>query len=172
MRLPAATALALAGLLAACNRGPDQGTSISINATGDDGNMMTAQVNGSSGKVSLAVPGFKGSVSLPKIQLDANDFSLNGVHLYPGSTITSMNVAAQDHGDHDDDSGTVRVAFDSPAAPDTVRDWFRDKLTTAGFTLQPQGTGLAGTTDDGKPFRLQLDPAGDGKAKGLITVTG
>src|SRR3546814_16363137 len=55
-----------------------------------------------------------------------------------------------------DKGGAVTVDFDSPADPATVLDWFNGKLGAAGFSLTTKGNGLVGTTDEGKPFRLDL----------------
>jgi hypothetical protein len=155
---------ALALPLAACGSNADGGTTIAINADGGDGNVKAA-VDGDTGEVSLKLPGFSAKVDLPKIQLDANDFDLNGVHLYPGSTITTMDIDGQDQ------NSKVRIGFDSPAAPETVRDWFEPKLEDAGFTLHDEGTGLAGTTDEGKPFSMTLAPAGGDHTTGTITLS-
>ena len=156
--------------LAACD-GAKTGTSISINSTDTDGNVV-ARMDGNTGAVSINTPGFSGKINLPKIQLDADDFEMNGVHLYPGSTISGMNVEAHDSGKAGkDDDGTVRVTFASPAAPATVRDWFQQKLNAAGFTVAPNGNGLTGTTDEKKPFKLELTADGADKSKGVITVS-
>lgn len=147
--------------LAACDRGP--GTSVTINA--DGGNVLGA-VDGATGQVKIAVPGFSGQLKLPKVQLKADNFDLNGVHLYPGSTIDAVDVA----GGRNDDGG-LRVRFTSPASPDQVRGWFTDRLAKAGFTVHPDGQGLTGTTEEQQPFHLDL--AGDGSnARGTITVGG
>lgn len=169
--LAAASVLALS--LTACD-GSKTGTSISINSTDADGNVVASVDN--SGAVSINTPGFSGKINLPKIQLDADDFEMNGVHLYPGSTISAMNIQAHDGGkagDKDgdgDDGGTVRVTFASPAAPATVRDWFQQKLNAAGFTVGPSANGLTGTTDEKKPFKLDLTADGTDKSKGIITL--
>lgn len=150
-----------------------EGTTISFNATDSDGN-ITAGMDGNSGEVSINAPGFSGKFSLPKMTLGAGDFSLNGVKLYPGSTITSMNIAAgnrEDGGeDGGKDSGKVRVAFDSPADPDKVVEYFAQKLGNAGFTLARKGTRLTGTDDEKKPFTLAIQPAAAGHSTGVITV--
>lgn len=173
MRLVLAAAL-LALPLAACDDNKP-GTSISINAADDDGN-TAAHVDGATGTVSLKTPVFSGSLKLPKMHLTADDFDMNGVHLYPGSTISGLNVEAQDNkagdNDADKDSGIVHVRFESPADPATVRDWFATKLNHAGFSVAPSGNGLAGTTDDKKPFKLDLKPADNGHATGEITING
>lgn len=158
------TLLALPLFLAivGCNR-PDEGTSISINA--DSGNMLGA-VDGKSGEVKLDVPGFSGKITLPKIQLDAKNFDLNGVNLYPGSTIDSMNIEGGDK----EKAGAVVVTFTSPAAPATVQQWFQDRLKTVGYTLTPGGNGLVGTTEKNKPFALDLTPVGTERTTGKITL--
>jgi hypothetical protein len=51
--------------LSACNRS-DEGTTVSINA--DGGNVLGA-INGETGEMKIDVPGFQGSVKLPKIQI-------------------------------------------------------------------------------------------------------
>lgn len=152
--------LAAALPLAACAK-HDEGTSVTINSS--DGNTIAA-VDGKTGDVKLDLPGFQGKITLPKIQVNADNFDLNGVHLYPGSTIQSLNIAA------DGGKGGVRVAFTSPASPATVRDWLMTRLNKAGFAVSATGAGLTGTTDEHKPFRLDLTPAGDDKANGVITV--
>jgi hypothetical protein len=168
LSIAAACALPLAGCGAHGN-GNDQGTTISLNANGSDGNVV-AGIDGKSGDMAINAPGFSGKISLPKIHLDASNFDMNGVHLYPGSTISGMNIDAHDHGAGSDDDGTVKVTFESPARPDTVRAWFEGKLNGAGFHVKADGTGLSGTTDEQKPFSLELSPAGGDHAKGVITI--
>ncbi|MQH43825.1 hypothetical protein EI040_25420, partial [Escherichia coli] len=70
--------------LAACGADKD-GTSISINTSNGDGSVL-AGFDGN-GEASIDTPFFKGKVTLPNVKLDANNFDMNGVHLYPGSTI-------------------------------------------------------------------------------------
>ena len=150
--------------LAACGDSGD-GTSISINA--GDSNMV-AGVDGN-GQLAINLPGgFAGNVKLPKMTLDADNFDMNGVHLFPGSTISGMNVDADGK-----DGGLVRVEFQSPANPTKVRDWFLDKLSKqAGFTITASGDDLIGTTDENEPFRLDLAPDGADRSKGTIVIGG
>lgn len=152
--------------LAACGPGKD-GATISINTSDADGNVLTDL--DSNGEATIDTPFFKGKVTIPKLKIDASDFDMNGVHLYPGSTISAMNVDAHDRPGKKDD-GTVRVSFASPATPATVRDWFKTKLTAAGFKLDAKGNGLSGKTDEGRPFTLDLAPDGTDKAKGVISI--
>lgn len=156
--------LALTGalLLAGCD-GADQGTSVSFTGNIADGNSVT--MNGSTGQVKVDVPGFQGSFKLPKVQLTADNFDLNGVKLYPGTKISGFDVDTRG-----EDDGRVRVAFDSPATAETVRDWFQQRLPRAGYTVREDGNGLTGTTDDDKPFALRVDDTAGGRAKGTITI--
>ena len=155
--------------LAACGGHDDKdGTTIQFNADGADGNVSGGM--DASGKIAIDAPGFSGSLKLPKLHLAADDFDMNGVHLYPGSSVTGMNINAHDKGEGGDSDGAVTVSFTSPANPDTVRGWFLDRLNKAGFSIKPDGTGLSGFTDDKKPFRLDLSPDGADKAKGIITI--
>lgn len=154
--------------LAACDRGSGDGTAISINAHDADGNVTGSFQNGS---LAIDAPGFQGAIKLPKIQLDAENFDMNGVHLYPGSKITGMNIDAQDHRGGTDEAA-VRVSFRSPADPASVRQWFAERLGKAGYTLHADGNGLSGTTNEDKPFRLELSNAGTNAAEGRIIVSG
>jgi hypothetical protein len=153
--------LILAGLAlcaTACNKS-DEATSVSINA---DGGNVLGVIDGETGEMKIDVPGFRGAVTLPKIRLDSGDFDLNGVKLYPGSSIGGVDVT---------DKG-LRVRFASPAGPDIVRGWFLDRLGKVGYRVTREGANLVGTTDEGKAFRMELAPAGAGKATGTILIGG
>ena len=99
----------------------------------------------------------------------ADDFDMNGVPLYPGSSLSSTNVNGDDT---NKDAGKVHVAFTSPATAATVRDWLQQRLIKAGFTLSADGAGLTGKTDDGKPFALRLTDQGANKSSGTIDMGG
>lgn len=161
-------ALPLAALIGLSACGDGKGTSISINSSDADGNITFG--TDANGQVAIDTPVFKGKFTLPKLKLDATSFDMNGVHLYPGSTISGMNVDAHDDPRKTDDDGRVRVTFASPATPATVRDWFKDKLNAAKFTVSADGAGLVGKTDQGKPFKLGLAADGADKSNGVITI--
>lgn len=153
MRLAAFAPVALLVALAGCGGGGDgDGTEISIK--GDNGS-FTAGV-GKDGSVAIDAPGFKGSITLPKISLDAGDFEINGVNLPTGSKIESLNVNGTGGGDK------LQVRFSSPVGTAAVREWFQGKLAAEGFTLKAAGDNLSGTTDDGKAFSLSTKAAGAG----------
>jgi hypothetical protein len=163
------TALAFALTLAACGSKDDgtPGTEVTLDAKGDAGENVTASLD-KSGNAKINVPGFKAEISLPKIKLGAGDFSMDGVKLYPGSTIQSFNIT----GDGKEDSGTVKVSFDAPGEPKVVLDWFAKKLAEdAGYKLTANGTSLSGTDKDGGPFSLSLEPGIAGHSKGTISTS-
>lgn len=152
--VPVALSIALAG----CGRSDDAGSSVTINADGGG-----AAMNGSSGEVSIDTPIFKGSLKLPKFDLTADNFDINGVHLYPGSKIGNVNVNAQGN-----DDGIVSMTFDSPASVDTVRDWLAAEFAKKGTKVSVDGNRLKGETED-KAFSIDLTPAGD-RATGKVTI--
>jgi len=154
-------------LLAGCG-GDDKGTSISITGNDNEGKPAAASIDGESGKVKIDVPGFAANITLPKIQLDADNFDIGGVKLYPGSTVTAMNI---DAGKKAGNADTVRISFDSPADPATVKAWFVEKMKAESFTVADAATGLSGKTDDGDAFTLTLTPGATGHSTGTIDIT-
>ncbi|KQM67756.1 hypothetical protein ASE75_02275 [Sphingomonas sp. Leaf17] len=163
-RSPVIVSLALMLLTAACNQ-PEEGTTIAINA---DGGAMTGGIDGRTGALKVDIPGFKGELALPRMTLNADNFDMNGVHLYPGSSIQGMNIQG---GDGKGNEG-VRLSFTSPATPQVVRDWFVARMEKTGFTVAADGNSLRGTTDDKKAFTLDLAPEGADKARGTLVVGG
>ncbi|WP_423606921.1 hypothetical protein [Sphingomonas sp. MS122] len=160
-------ALPLAAALAACGggEGGGEGASISVKSGEGDASIKTDK----DGRVSVKAPGFEGSLKLPKFDIGAENFEIDGLKLYPGSTIANLNVDAnRDKGGED----TVRVQFDAPAAADQVRSWFREQMQAAGFTVTANGSELSGKTGEGSDFTLKLDPSGDSKSRGTLTVLG
>lgn len=168
LRLIPLAAAALA--LAACGDHDGNSTSISFSGNSSDG-AVSGGID-SSGNLKIDTNGFKADLKLPKFSVDANNFEMNGVHLYPGSTISSIDVNGGDDDGNGKDTGKVRVAFTSPATAATVRDWLKERLGKAGFTLSADGTGLTGKTDDGKPFALKLNDQGATKSSGTIDMGG
>lgn len=159
--------LPLMAALAACGGGTGEGNGASISVKSGEGD-ATIKAD-KDGRVAVKVPGFEGSIKLPKFDLKAENFDVDGLKLYPGSTIASLNVDAnRDAGGED----TVRVQFESPAAAGPVRSWFEEQMQTAGFTVAAKDGQLSGKTGEGSDFTLKVDPAGDSKSRGTLTVLG
>lgn len=159
--MPALLALSLT----ACGEGP--GTDISINARTDDGN--TSISADGSGNISIRAPGFSGSFDLPKFTLKAEDFDINGVSLYPGSTITGANVEASERSGSEDRAKAL-FTFESPAGMREVQQWFATQMRNKGFTVETRDDGLSGTTRDGQPFGLALSTLDANRTRGVLTV--
>lgn len=157
--------LPVAAALAAC--GGDEGNGASISVRSGEGEVSAKAEK--DGRVAIKAPGFEGSLKLPGFDIGAENFEIDGLKLYPGSTIANLNIDANaDKGGEDQ----VRVQFDAPAAADRVRSWFREQMQAAGFTLAAEGPQLSGKTGEGSDFTLKLDPAGDSKSRGTLIVSG
>lgn len=142
-------------LLGACSVG---------NGEHDDTSARNGQAPQS--RFELTTPLFNAQVALPADAMGGADFDMNGVPLPPGSTVRGMKVNA----DAGSGEPTLTLRFASPQPPIAVRDWLLPRLRDVGYTLSAQPTGLAGTTDEGEPFRLALNPDGAGSA-GTIELT-
>ncbi|RSU17493.1 hypothetical protein CA223_16620 [Sphingomonas koreensis] len=153
--------------LTACGEGSGEGNGASILVKSGEGEASIRADK--DGRVAVKAPGFEGSIKLPKFDLGADNFEVDGLKLYPGSTIASLNVDAnQDKGGED----SVRVQFDAPAAADKVRNWFQEQMQTAGFTVAAKDGQLSGKTSEGSDFTLDIDAAGGSKSRGTLTVLG
>jgi len=153
--------------LAACGDGSGDGNGASISVNSGEGNASIKADK--EGRVAVKLPGFEGSIKLPKFDLKAENFDVDGLKLYPGSTIASLNVDAnRDAGGED----TVRVQFEAPAAADQVRSWFQEQMQAAGFSVSAKDGQFSGKTGEGSDFTLKVDPAGDSKSRGTLTVLG
>lgn len=159
--------LPLMATLAACGGGSGEGNGASISVRSGEGD-ATIKAD-KDGRVAIKAPGFEGSIKLPKFDLDAGNFEVDGLKLYPGSTISNLDIDANREKGGED---TVKVSFDSPAAADQVRSWFQEQMQAAGFTVAARDGQIAGKTSEGSDFTLKLDPAGDAKSRGTLTVLG
>ncbi len=112
-----------------------------------DDNDTSLSISFGSGKISIANESIQG----PSLRSDPAKFSLNGVHLYPGSKIIDQRVEIDRAG-----ARTMRLSFESTTAAPTVREWFRPKLEKAGYSLSTQGDSLSGKDPRGHPFDLKI----------------
>lgn len=123
------------------------------------------------GQSATAAASANGNVraSASGINLKAENFDIDGVALYPGSIIKTMNV------DIGDNAGkkvsTVKAAFESPTDAKTLADWFDAEMKKEKFTFTRSGYTLTGTTDDGNAFTLNISDLGGGKANGQVVIS-
>jgi hypothetical protein len=156
--------------LAACGSRdePEQGTTVSIDATSESGKKVEISADGKSGNVGFKVPGFDVNMRLPKKLLDDSNFDIDGVKLYPGSTVDTVNITANKQADKGE-RADVRIGFTSPADPAKVGGWFKDQFGKQSISLTGDAGKLAGTTKDGEAFTIELAEK-DGKTAGTVIV--
>lgn len=151
-------------ILSACGQGRDDkaaadGADITINADGDDGKVkITSGSDGS--KLAIKGDGVNINMDLPDFgKMDiSSDFDIDGVNLYPGTKISSLNVDASDK--QGADKAIVRVSFSSPATPAKAADWMAAEFAKQDTQVTRKGDTLAGKTEDGDDFTIRFDPAG------------
>jgi hypothetical protein len=160
-------------MLAACgDRGNDNkdGTSFTLDGKGEDGEDVAINADGKSGDVEIKVPGFEGKVSLPKININSTNFDIDGVKLYPGSSVSGMHVSADSGRDkHKED---VTFNFTSPADPAKVAAYLREAFAEKKVVLAGGDAALSGTQADGDRFIIKLAPAAAGQTSGTISIGG
>lgn len=162
--------------LAACDMGSSSdnadanatGTSVNINAKSEKGEDVRITADGETGKVSINLPGFDANVKLPKVMLKDSDFDIDGVKLYPGATISSINVQGDKSGAND--AANVQIVYSAPADPKPVRDWFAKAFAEKSVPVKISGESLAGKTRDGTPFVMSFVPGKGGTTTGTIVI--
>jgi hypothetical protein len=172
--------LAAALLLAGCHASVhnDQGggdASITIgNAGGDDGK---ADANGQQ-SVAIKVPGFSAKVSMPNLDL-GHDTKIGNMPMFPGTKVTSVNIAA-DHADGSggDSQGKVDMSFSAPGKAADIVGWYKDQAGKDGWSVQPpsganQFEATRQDADHNGPthFALQVADGGQGST-GHLLVSG
>lgn len=161
-----ALSLAAALLLGGCGSG--EGTDISIEANRANADGVAVTADGKTGNVAVKVPGFSANVTMPKIMLDAGNFDIDGVKLFPESRVRSLNIVADDGSGGD--SATVQVKFDAPAPPAEVQDWFIRAFSDRAISATADGEGVKGMTKDGEPFTIRIAPSGENASEGTIEI--
>ncbi|MES2288251.1 MAG: hypothetical protein V4530_00830 [Pseudomonadota bacterium] len=142
--------------LAACSSG------------GNDNGMVTVSANSQDGNVSVRVPGVSIDTKLPSSMFKKSDFDIDGVKLFPGSSIETMNVNA---GAKKSDKATVDLTFSAPAGIDAVRKHFTDGFAREEVAFKTYDGSLTGKTSDGNDFAIDFVPVGANVTKGHVTVS-
>lgn len=158
-------------LLAAC--GSDEkakdATEVSINA-GDEHGGVQIKAGKDGGNIKIGGEGASIDIDIPDfVDLDIeSDFDIDGVKLYPGSKVTTVDVDANEK--NGADKATVKLGFTSPAAPTKAADWMAGEFAKKGVKVTRTGDTLAGTDKDGADFRINFAPDG-ANAKGEVVIT-
>ena len=147
---------------------PEKGTTLQVDATTESGSKVEISADGKSGNVGVKVPGFDANIRLPKKLLDDRNFDIDGVKLYPGSTVETVNVTANEQkGEHKAD---VRIGFSSPADPAKVAGWFKEQFAKQSIAVSGDASGLSGKTKDGDAFTIELKQGDAGKTSGMVSI--
>ena len=163
--------------LAACgDKAADDGAGdvreVTINAKGEDGGNVRISADGKGSSISIDGDGVNINADLPGIDGLAvgSDFDIDGVKLYPGAKITSVNVNA-DAGKPEGQQGLVEFGLTAPAAPAAVLDWYAKAFAAKGIATTTKGAALTGKTKDGDAFAIELAPEGKGSI-GKVRISG
>ena len=136
------------------------------------GDTATATANTGSG-LSIDSDKFKANLDIPGLTFGGDNFDMDGMKLYPGSTVKGMHVHAVDR--PGTKKGEVIVDFTSPAAPSVVAQHMADSARRAGFTLTVNTAAqVGGSKADGgdtNRFAVTLNANG-GDTVGQLTMTG
>ncbi len=148
----------------------DKGAKVSISVDSDDDKSGTdgkVAISGDSdsGKFELKLPGgIDARVSVPAGMGDKTHFDIDGVGLYPGAKVKSVNVNAGG-----DAAPKVVIGFAAPGDAAAVADWYQQQFEAKKVAATRQGDTLSGKTEDGDDFTLALTAASPG-AHGQLTI--
>ncbi len=166
--------------LAACNRHRTEETTTVVTKDGVTTTTVTTHKAGAHDSDAKASSGldidtdkFKANIEIPGMTFGSDHMDMDGMKLYPGSTVKGMHVKATDR--DGDSRGTVTMDFTSPAAPAAVADHMKAQAEKAGFTVSGvSAAGMTGTKAEDKDtnrFTLTLNPNGDATV-GQMVMTG
>lgn len=139
---------------------------VKIDADGEGGK-ATVSVGGDNG-LKIDTDGFKAAVEIPGMEFGGKNFDIDGMKLYPGSTIKGMRVDARDK--DGDKNATVVVTFMSPAAPEAVLAFAEKEADREGYAVGRSGRGLTGGDGHNKGIAYVVDASGTGTV-GTVTMT-
>ena len=123
----------------------------------EDGNVAIAADDAEG--ISIKVPGFEGKMNIPGVELGGDHVDIEGMKLYPGSTLHGINVT-----DHKGaGNGAVDMRFTSPATPDKVAAYYAAAARDNGFTAinvtrSAAAATLTATNSGGDPMTITMTP--------------
>lgn len=185
--------LAAAALLAlsACGKyepEAEKGTKVSIAIDGDAADAADAHAadaadadtavnivgDSATGKLEIKLPGgLEAKVDMPGGMADKAKFDIDGVGLYPGAKVGTIEVKAYQR-KAGESKGTknavVNIGFSAPADAAAVADWYQQQFEAKKIVARRRGETLSGKTADGDDFTLALSPAAAGGATGMLTI--
>ncbi len=123
------------------------------------------------GKLAIKLPGgFEAKLPMPDSIAEDSKFDIDGVGLYPGARVDTINVDADKKGHASGDKAVVVLGFAAPASAETVAGWYEGQFQAKNISVNRKGTLLTGKTEDGDDFALLLSAVAGGKARGQLTI--
>jgi hypothetical protein len=123
------------------------------------------------GKMAIKLPGgFEAKLPMPDSIAEDSKFDIDGVGLYPGARVDTINVNADKGDNASGDKAVVVIGFAAPASAETVAGWYEGQFQAKDITVRRKGTLLTGKTDEGNDFALLLSDVAGGKARGQLTI--
>ena len=99
-------------LLAACDR---KGEKTTVEISAGNGSTTISAAPGKDSRLKIDAPGVKADINLPFMTMISDKMEIDGVKLYPGSTIAGVNINADDSdGGHKDGRFALRFQADAP----------------------------------------------------------
>ena len=125
------------------------------------------------GKLAIRLPGgFEAKVPMPASIANGSKFDIDGVGLYPGATVDTINVNADTgrSGDKSVDKAVIVLGFAAPANAASVAGWYEGQFREKDIAVSRKGNLLTGKTDGGDRFALLLTDIAGGRSKGQVTI--
>jgi len=157
----------------------DSHTDVRTTSSGGNSSAVASSSGGAvASSLSIDADDFKANLEIPGMSFGSNHLDLDGMKLFPGSTVKGMHVRATDRGSNQ--RGQMVLNYSSPAAPLVVAQHMADQARKAGFTLTANTTALVSGTkrddDASKDFSMTLAPAASATSgsatSGVLTMTG
>lgn len=130
-----------------------------IQKTGKDDKAVNINAS-DDGAVSFQVPGVKGNFKLPASLMKHSDMDIDGVKLFPGSSVNG--VRAEDK--------IVTIGFTSPGSVAELKDYYGKQFADKQVTATIQGDGFGGKTKDGDDFTLSFVATNADKTAGTMVI--
>ncbi len=171
--------LAFPLVLAACGHRRTEETTTTVTKDGVTTTTVTTRKVGAhddaktSSGLDIDTDKFKANIEIPAMIFGGDHMDMDGMKLYPGSTVKGIHVKATDR--NGDSRGTVTMDFTSPAAPAAVADHMKAQAEKAGFTVSGASaagmTGIKAEDKDTNRFTVTLNANGDATV-GQMVMTG
>ncbi len=169
--LLATAAMVLTGCSVSADKDDAKGAKVSVSVSDkeDGDSVINIDSDKDGGKFELKLPGgIQANVKVPEGMGGNTHFDIDGVGLYPGAKVGSVNVRAFDG--NSDSKATVKIGFTAPADAAAVADWYQQQFAAKKVSVSRSGDTLSGKTEDGDDFTLGLEKASAGGAQGLLTI--